>query len=330
MKKVCFVVPYFGGKWLEWFPFYLKSCEFSPTINWLFYTDCPIPENPPQNTMFVKATMEDFNKLASKKLGFEINIKRPYKLCDFKPAYGLIFGDYLKGYDFWGHTDTDMIYGNVRKFIDGLPEKYDVISAGEKHMSGPFSLYKNSYKTNSLFKKNPDYRKIFQDEKHYSFTEVNKMGKELYSDKPISEERLKMYNMTWIVKDQTKKGYIKSYFDKLDYDIKERRFNLRFVKGAIKDYYDGEEIMFKHFRLEKKYFISPKFNKDSDVFHLNEYGISYSEYPSLFGRIKVKSKKLFRSANHGLTVYADSLIGKFGIFIKKYNPGLYHFIKKYI
>jgi phosphoribosylformimino-5-aminoimidazole carboxamide ribonucleotide (ProFAR) isomerase len=35
LKKICFVIPYFG-KWPNCFKFFLKSCEFNQTINWLF------------------------------------------------------------------------------------------------------------------------------------------------------------------------------------------------------------------------------------------------------------------------------------------------------
>jgi len=35
--------------------------------------------------------------MASRKLGFKVTINNPYKLCDFKPAYGLFFEEYTQG-----------------------------------------------------------------------------------------------------------------------------------------------------------------------------------------------------------------------------------------
>ena len=44
----------------------------------------------------------------------QVTLDRPYKLCDFKPAYGFIFGEYLKEYDYWGHCDIDIVWGDLR------------------------------------------------------------------------------------------------------------------------------------------------------------------------------------------------------------------------
>ena len=45
-------------------------------------------------------------------------VNSPYKLCDYKPVYGLIFDEDLQDYDFWGHCDVDLIFGDIRKFIN--------------------------------------------------------------------------------------------------------------------------------------------------------------------------------------------------------------------
>jgi hypothetical protein len=38
-----------------------------------------------------------------------MEIRNPYKICDWKPFYGHIFREYLVAYDFWGHCDMDII-----------------------------------------------------------------------------------------------------------------------------------------------------------------------------------------------------------------------------
>ena len=40
------------------------------------------------------------------------------KLCDYKPAYGLIFEDELIGYDYWGFCDTDILLGDIYQFLE--------------------------------------------------------------------------------------------------------------------------------------------------------------------------------------------------------------------
>ena len=37
---------------------------------------------------------------------------------DLRPAYGVLFEEYLDGYDFWGHCDLDVLFGRIR---DHLP-----------------------------------------------------------------------------------------------------------------------------------------------------------------------------------------------------------------
>ena len=44
----------------------------------------------------------------------------PYKLCEFKPMFGVLFADVVEGFDFWGHIDNDAILGDVlsEDFLD--------------------------------------------------------------------------------------------------------------------------------------------------------------------------------------------------------------------
>ena len=61
--------------------------------------------------------LEAIKQQVQKMFDFPIYLDHPYKLCDYKPAYGYIFPEYTKGYDYWGHCDmTDCIFGNLRKF----------------------------------------------------------------------------------------------------------------------------------------------------------------------------------------------------------------------
>ena len=50
----------------------------------------------PSNVHVVPMTLEEFKANAKKKLGFDVCIPQPYKLCDFKPAYGFLFEDYIQ------------------------------------------------------------------------------------------------------------------------------------------------------------------------------------------------------------------------------------------
>ena len=70
---------------------------------------------------------------------FEVSLEQPYKLCDFRPAFGEIFAEELAGYDFWGHSDLDVIFGRIR---DHLPSA--AFDADKILFNGNFSLYRNT------------------------------------------------------------------------------------------------------------------------------------------------------------------------------------------
>jgi len=315
MKKICFVIPYFG-KWPSWFRYHLKSCEFNPSINWLFYTDCEIPKNAPGNTLFIKATLDDFNKLATKKIGLNINVKNPYKLCDFKPAYGLIFENYLKGFNFWGHGDIDVIYGDIRKFITDEILSCDLISTLEWYLAGHFTLYKNNKKMNLVFKKNKDYKFVFQNEKTLSFTECNFLSKDLMLNKPIKEERLKTKNMTWLVKDLAEKGYIKIYLKTMCLKNCNQKINFCFNKGVLTDINKKKEILYFHFaQLRRLYeFMAPNTSIIPDKFYMTNndfyHDIKSSRIKIIMGKIKRTNQKIGDNINNQIrpieTFFEDS------------------------
>lgn len=82
-----------------------------------------------------------------------------YKVCDYRCAFGLIYADVLKGYDMWGTTDMDMVYGRVGHFMnDTRLSGLDQWSNHPTYVSGPWSMYRNSPEVNELFMREPDWR----------------------------------------------------------------------------------------------------------------------------------------------------------------------------
>lgn len=170
VKSICMVLVYFGE-----FPFWLKltleTCRHNPTVNWLIVTDnsCRsknVSLNVPLNVKIVTMSLEEFNVLLESK--YKLGVKEyvlqdnTYKICDLKPSWGFVFKDYLKGYDFWGHGDLDVLYGDIRKFMtEDLLNEYEVICGHKRWICGHFNLYKNCYKINTLFKKVGKWGKIF-------------------------------------------------------------------------------------------------------------------------------------------------------------------------
>jgi hypothetical protein len=128
IKKILLILPYFGN-WPIWLDAFMVSITHNPSINWLIPTDCEIPKNYPENIKFVSISLNDINLLVNDKINCNVKLT-PKKFCDLKPAFGIIFNEYLHDYDFWGFTDLDIIYGNVRKCITNeLLNDYEIISS---------------------------------------------------------------------------------------------------------------------------------------------------------------------------------------------------------
>jgi hypothetical protein len=152
IKKILFLIPYFGH-WPTWFPFYLESCRWNPTIDWLFFTDCdPIP-NPPENVRFVSFKYSDYQQLICDRLNINFNIDHPYKLCDIRPAYGYLHQEYLSGYDYFGFGDIDVIYGDIRSIYTESVLSHNTISTVADRVSGHLFLIKNEERWINAFRR---------------------------------------------------------------------------------------------------------------------------------------------------------------------------------
>ena len=142
--KVLIIVPYFGDfpKWIDYF---LLSCSKNKNIQWLLLSDSNNHPELLQNVKIVYFTLNDFNQLATHKLNLKIRVNHPYKICDFRPAFGKIFEEYINSYDFWGYSDIDLIYGNIRKFLpDEILNEFDLVSPRREYFTGHFALYRNT------------------------------------------------------------------------------------------------------------------------------------------------------------------------------------------
>ena len=153
MKKCCFIIPYFG-KLPNYFQLFLKSCEYNPTFNWIVFTDDKTGFHYPDNVKRVEMTFLELRDLVQSKFDFPISLERPYKLCDYKPAYGYIFSDYISGYKMWGHCDIDTLMGHLEDFITDR----DIAIYDKMFTLGHMIIYKNTEENNRLFMK--DFRGV--------------------------------------------------------------------------------------------------------------------------------------------------------------------------
>lgn len=145
--KICLIVPYYGV-FPNYFSLFLKSCGNNSDYHWLIVSDNKDPYSYPSNVQYLELTWDALRALVQSKFDFPIALDKPYKLCDFKPAYGVIFSEFLTGYDFWGYCDMDLLFGDISKFISPeMLHQYDKIG-----IMGHLSLYRNKDEINNLFK----------------------------------------------------------------------------------------------------------------------------------------------------------------------------------
>jgi len=289
MKKICFVIPYFG-KWPRWFLIFLETCRYNPTVNWLFFTDCRAPRRAPNNVRFVKTNLKETVKRTARRLNLPVAIDDPYKLTDFKPAYGVIFGDDLQEFDFWGHTDIDVIWGDIRKFLsEDVLAEYDVISGRKEFMTGHFALFRNREDINRLYEKSPDFRKIFSSDEHFAFTECGYNA----DQRPVCFSTLKgadvldcvseIESMSHVVKRAAKAGHVKALFTDLVFErheiMKQRGWYLFWNKGLLREKESAKEYMYFHFHMFKDTinFFIPRWNVIPPVFMIGPKGFFTEE-----------------------------------------------------
>lgn len=169
--SICLVIPYFG-KWPFWIEYFLLSCRYNPTINWVIFTDCGTLPSCPPNVEIIEISYQDYCQLVSKKLDIRFNPNNPYKLCDIKPALGDIHAELLSGYDFWGFGDIDLVYGDLRAFFtQARLSKRDVFSNHKTRISGHLCLIRNQQDLNLAYQKVANWRDKFELKGHIAFDE---------------------------------------------------------------------------------------------------------------------------------------------------------------
>jgi len=275
-KSLIIIVFFFGN--LPWYyPYFLHSCIYNPTIDFLIVTDNNLTDKLPKNIYWLKKSKEEIKKLTSHKLKCNITLDpQPYKFCDFRPAFGTIFQDYIKDYDFWGHGDLDVIFGKIRHFItDKLMDQYDIISMRHSYISSWFTLYRNCMRINKLFSMSRDYEKVFTTPKYYNFDETNFTFMEFFDGLPYQQINSEIESMTHLVKRLHNENYIRAYFDL--HAIERVTGNIKWDKGHFiyKNEYEYEFMLYhlKHFKRIYNPAIKPK--KVPDFFRISQSRIYF-------------------------------------------------------
>ena len=155
MKSIVVLFPHFGTLPPQ-YKMWRESALRNPTIDYMLFTDADV--EPAKNIIVHRMQFSDFQQIAQKAFDFPITLDRPYKLCEYKQAYGYILQDYIKNYDFWGFGDLDLVYGDIRSFLTD-----NVLSLKFLLGWGHLTLLRNDQDTNTYFMKQVDGYQNYKD-----------------------------------------------------------------------------------------------------------------------------------------------------------------------
>lgn len=293
MKKIVVICVYIGELPDNYF-LWLESCKQNETIDWLIISDkLSSREKIAKNIKILNFSLNDLKNLIERKLQDTIILNKAYKLCDYKPAYGLIFEDYIKEYEFWGHCDMDMIFGDFQMFFnDEILEKYEKILN-----NGHLVLYKNNPKINSLFKekvvKTLSYKTVFNTNIICGFDESKKGIIGIFEN----------FN-------------IKNFYEKIFIDITPKMFDFRekekgnfcytYENGKIYKYFINnknltrKEYLYIHFQKRKINYLNINLNKNNKYI-LDNVIIPFEKNEDIRKYLYKKKYHIFKNLFKGLS-----------------------------
>lgn len=323
MKTIAYLIPYFG-KLPQNFQLWLDSCKENNTIDWIIVTDDVSEYKYPKNVKRIICSFEEIKKKIQKNFDFKIKVDSAWCLSLFKPAYGEIFRDLLKEYDFWGYCDVDLIWGNIRKFItDRILEEYEKIG-----FQGHSTIYKNNKENNARYKtilpNGINYKDVFSGKIKYSFDENGMEDIFNYLNIP----QYKVTNFAHLSK-YDYSFYLKYLPKEDDYKNKRQIFtwkNGTLLRKYIKDnQIEEDEYMYIHFfcrpmkfkcnelSKNKTYVIYPdkmiEYNKKIDIKFIKKHGkcnkIKYYVTSIIYNRKKLTPLRIYGNIERMLKYRAE-------------------------
>lgn len=225
MTRICLMVVWMGPFTKE-YRLWLNSVEKNPTIDFYVITDQEKPVDCPSNVFYIKSSLKEVKAKFEENLGMKIRLERPYKLCDYKPIWWMLMDERLYNYDFYGHCDVDLVFGDLRHFLTE-----DFLSEYDKCFdTGYFILYRNNEEMRNLFRRSLD-----KDNAAYPYKKAFKTDFACYFD-----EFMGMSILSWQYKkgyvDQLKEDYIQDFsWKRLDFNsyITHKSFVIHWINGKL-------------------------------------------------------------------------------------------------
>lgn len=298
--RVALIIPYFGPL-PQWFPYFAKSAANSQILDVLLFTDARDLPKLPDNIKAHCCTLAEFSVLASDSLSLAVSLKSPFKVCDFRPTFGIIFNEYIRDYEFWAFGDIDLVFGDLGRFLEPLLVDNDVISFRKGWVSGSFCVLRNCGQVNSIYKSSSDWQKslllpdnqLFDELGGFLYREVLR-GSDVLSLKPNVD------SFTHVVMRAVKKGSLRCAFNDLACENLAWGETITFESGRLIRSKDQRELMYIHFVcMKRRFFEAPRVTEAPDSFAIRKTGI-YLQRPGMGIICSQEFARVIRGGIHGI------------------------------
>jgi hypothetical protein len=159
------------GTPFPWIEKFIDSVQHLKKYGWYWqiYTPNLLNSRVGGNVEIISMNIDQFNYLVNQKTGVTPGVMitksgiPTVHMTDFMVAYGKIFEDYLKKFDFWGMmAGPDILFGRLDHF---LPDSYlkdcDIFTDDPKFIDGCFTLFRNKIGINKLYEQIPNWKEAF-------------------------------------------------------------------------------------------------------------------------------------------------------------------------
>lgn len=155
--KVKLFTPW-DGPLPEWYPHFQQRLKYTRQFE---HTLVQLPDH-------VKA----MNALAQQVSGFPCHKTTAYAQCDYRPLFGEMFADQLRGCDWWGWCDLDIVWGDLDRLLGPFLATQDIISTCRHYVHGPMALVRNTPRLNTLYRSHPDLADVLAAPDYQNFDET--------------------------------------------------------------------------------------------------------------------------------------------------------------
>jgi len=210
--KTTVLIPFLGKRPRD-FEHFAHSASFVDA-EFVFLSDDARSAPSYPNFRVVPFSLSEFNDLARKAIGCGIASSNVAKICDFRPAFGLIFSHLLRDSDYWGYCDVDVLFGNVSTYLQrDYLSRYDVLSLNANYLSGSFTLWRNAADVNHMFEHSSQWKTLMASPQLHAFDECGfGLWGRLNAGESIFDIPVEFQSMTHVVKTLERDGRIRAHF----------------------------------------------------------------------------------------------------------------------